>query len=597
VPVPRTATRVLACAAAALLATTLAVPAASAEAGANGYVRSTMKRMTTDQKIGQLFVTYAYGTDARTVTEADAAQNLAAYGVRTPAEVVDKYGLGGVIYFAWSNNVQDPQQIARLSNGLQRAAADRDTKVDPPLLISTDQEMGVVVRVGPPATQLPGSMALGATRDPRAAQQAAQVTGRELRAMGINQNYAPDADVNVDPQNPVIGVRSFSSDPTLVSQLVAAQVTGYEKPGHQGVSSTAKHFPGHGDTSTDSHYGLPVIDHTREEWEQLDEPPFRAAVEAGIDSIMTAHIVVPSLDPSEDPATLSQPILTGLLRERLGYDGVVVTDSLQMEGVREKYGDDEVAVRAILAGADQLLMPMDMDVAYEAVQEAVASGRIPAERLDESVERILRMKYERGVVQQPYVTERRVERVVGTPEHQQVAQSITDRTVTAVANPEGALPTQVDGESVLVTGAGAAPTTALADRLAARGAVSQVVETGLAPTAQRQADAVAAASGKDLVVVLTNKAWSNPAQQQLVSQLQATGVPVVVVAVRDPYDAAYVSPDLPFLATYSSTAVSMESVAKVLTGQVAPTGRLPVDVPVAGQPDQVLYPFGHGLGW
>lgn len=596
-PVPRTTTRVLACAAAALLATTLAAPAASAESGVNGYVRSTMARMTTEQKIGQLFVTYAYGTDARTVTEADAAQNLAAYGVRTPAEVVDKYGLGGVIYFAWSNNVQDPQQIARLSNGLQRAAADRDTKVDPPLLISTDQEMGVVVRVGPPATQLPGSMALGATGDPRAARQAAQVTGRELRAMGINQNYAPDADVNVDPQNPVIGVRSFSSDPGLVARMVAAQVGGFENPGAQGVSATAKHFPGHGDTSVDSHYGLPVIDHTREEWEQLDEPPFRAAVDAGIDSIMTAHIVVPSLDPSEDPATLSQPILTGLLRERLGYDGVVVTDSLQMEGVREKYGDDEVAVRAFLAGADQLLMPMDMDVAFEAVQEAVASGRIPAERLDQSVERILRMKYERGVVQQPYVTERRVERVVGTPEHQQAAQAITDRTVTAVANPGGALPTPVGGRSVLVTGAGTAPTTALGDRLAAQGAVSQVVETGLAPTAQRRADAVTAASGKDLVVVLTNKAWASAAQQQLVSQLQATGVPVVVVAVRDPYDAAYVSPDLPFLATYSATSVSMESVAKVLTGQVAPTGRLPVDVPVAGQPDQVLYPFGHGLGW
>lgn len=595
-PVPRTA-KVLAGVAAAVLATTLAAPAASAEGGADAYVRSTMRKMTTEQKIGQLFVTYAYGTDARTVTEADAAQNLAAYGVRTPAEVVDKYGLGGVIYFAWSNNVANPQQIATLSNGLQRAAADRDTKVDPPLLISTDQEMGVVVRVGPPATQLPGSMALGATRDPRAAQQAAQVTGRELRAIGINQNYAPDADVNVDPQNPVIGVRSFSSDPALVSQMVAAQVTGFEKPGKQGVSSTAKHFPGHGDTSTDSHYGLPVIDHTREEWEQLDEPPFRAAVEAGIDSIMTAHIVVPSLDPTEDPATLSRPILTGLLRERLGYDGVVVTDSLQMAGVREKYGDDEVAVRAILAGADQLLMPMDMDVAYEAVQEAVASGRITQDRLDESVARILRMKYERGIVQQPYVTERRVDRVVGTAEHQQVAQSITDRTVTAVANPGGALPTQVEGRSVLVTGAGVAPVGALGDRLAAQGAVSQVVETGLAPTAAKQAEAVAAASGKDLVVVLTNKAWANAGQQQLVSQLQATGVPVVVVAVRDPYDAAYVSPDLPFLATYSSTAVSMESVVRVLTGQVAPTGKLPVDVPVAGQPDQVLYPFGHGLGW
>ena len=395
----------------------------------------------------------------------------------------------------------------------------------------------------------------------------------------------------------MIGVRSFSSDPALVSEMVRAQVRGYEQPGAAGVSATAKHFPGHGDTAVDSHTGIPVIDHTREEWEAVDEPPFAAAVDEGIDSIMTAHIVVPSLDPSGDPATLSEPIVTGLLRERLGYDGVVVTDSLAMEGVREKYGDDEVAVRAIEAGVDMLLMPPDLDLAVGAVTEAVESGRISRDRLDQSVSRILRMKYERGVVRDPYVDERKVDQVVGTATHARKAQAVTDRTVTALRNPDAALPAAVDGADVLVTGAGAVPTGALGAALEARGASTTVLETGLAPTEASRAAAVAAATASDLTVVLTNKAWSNPAQQQLVSDLQATGQPVVVVAVRDPYDVAYVPDTLPFLATYSATAVSMESVARVLTGEISPSGRLPVDVPVAGAPDEVLMPFGAGITW
>ena len=172
--------------------------------------------------------------------------------------------------------------------------------------------------------------------------------------MGIRQNYAPVADVNVNPANPVIGVRSFGADPEAVGALVAAQVKGYQSAG---VAATAKHFPGHGDTKDDSHAKLPYIHHTREQWLELDAPPFRAAIAAGIDSIMTAHIVVPALDPAEDPATLSRPILTGILREELGYDGVVVTDSLGMQGVRTKYGDDRVPVLALKAGVDQLLNP------------------------------------------------------------------------------------------------------------------------------------------------------------------------------------------------------------------------------------------------
>lgn len=308
--------------------------------------------MSLDEKVGQLFVSRAYGHSATDPEPADAEQNLAAFGVRTAAELVSRYHLGGIIYFAWAHNTRDPRQIASLSVGLQQAALTTGARI--PLLLSTDQEHGAVARIGRPAALLPGAMALGAAGSTAHARRAARIAGTELAAMGIRQDYAPVADVNVNPANPVIGVRSFGSDPHAVAELVAAQVHGYQGAG---VAATAKHFPGHGDTETDSHVGLPVMRHTRAAWEELDEPPFRAAVEAGVDAIMTAHIVFPALDPSGDPATLSRPIVTGLLRERLGFEGVVVTDALDMAGVRQKYGDDRVPVLALLAGCDQLLNP------------------------------------------------------------------------------------------------------------------------------------------------------------------------------------------------------------------------------------------------
>ncbi|HEY9328868.1 MAG TPA: glycoside hydrolase family 3 N-terminal domain-containing protein, partial [Streptomyces sp.] len=311
-----------------------------------------ISRMSLEEKVGQLFVMRVYGHSATEPDQADIDSNLAEIGVRTAAEMIAKYHVGGIIYFAWAHNTRDPHQIADLSNGIQRAGLAEPNSL--PLLISTDQEHGIVCRVGEPATLMPGAMALGAGGSRSDARRAGQIAGAELAAIGIRQNYAPDADVNVNPANPVIGVRSFGSDPQSVAGMVAAQVKGYQSAG---IASTAKHFPGHGDTSTDSHTGLPVITHTREQWAELDEPPFKAAIAAGIDSIMTAHIVVPALDPAEDPATLSRPILTGILREELGYDGVVVTDSLGMEGVRTKYGDERVPVLALQAGVDQLLNP------------------------------------------------------------------------------------------------------------------------------------------------------------------------------------------------------------------------------------------------
>ncbi|WBQ06411.1 glycoside hydrolase family 3 protein [Kribbella sp. CA-293567] len=554
-----------------------------------------LQQMTLEDKIGQLFVLFAYGPDA---TKPD-ARNTALYGVATPAEVIAKYKPGGWIYFNARDNVQNPTQLATYSNQLQQAALKTGLRL--PLTIATDQEQGVVVRVGPPATQFGGNMAHGAARDTKDARTAAGITGRELKAMGIRQDYAPVADVNVNALNPVIGVRSFSSDPKLVSDLTVAQTKGYQQDA--GITATAKHFPGHGDTATDSHTGLPVINHTLQEWNTIDAPPFKAAIKAGIDSIMTAHIVVPSLDPSGDPATLSKPILTGVLRNQLGFKGLIITDALEMAAVRAKYGDAEVAVRAIEAGADQLLLPPAPDAQFKAVVDAVKSGRISERQINESVLRVLVMKLKNGGLFQPFVDPAKVVRTVGTPGHLATAQQIVDKSITLVKNSTNTLPLSNQARNVLVTGWGVATTQSLATSLTKRGATTTVAQTGAAPTDAAIADAVAKAQANDVTVVLTQKAWDTTVtdklakQQKLVKDLLATGKTVIVVAVRDPYDIAYFDQAPTYVATYGYQAVSMESLAKVLYGEIAPAGKLPVDIPVAGAPATPLYKFGHGLSW
>lgn len=555
----------------------------------HGWIINRIRRMTLEEKVGQLFITYAYG---QSVDDAD-PRNQTDHGVHTPAELIEKYHLGGIIYFTWSDNLHNPRQIAELSNGVQQTALDGRMRI--PMLVATDQEQGIVTRVGSPATQFPGNMALGAGRNIDDARTAARITGTELRALGINQNFAPVADVNVNPQNPVIGVRSFSENPQLAADLTAAQVTGYER--RHGVAATAKHFPGHGDTDTDSHIGVPIIHHSVEEWWELDAPPFQAAVDAGIDAIMTAHIIVPALDPAEDPATLSEPIMTGVLRDELGYDGVVVTDALTMEGVREHYGDDRVPVLALKAGVDMLLMPPDIDLAYNAVLDAVRAGEISEQRIDESVYRVLRLKFQRDVFRHPFVDVDAIDDVVGLPEHYAEAQRITDATTTLVANDAGLLPLAADDRDVLVTGWGVSTTQTLADAVAERGPSATAYWTGFSPGQAQVDEAVARAKDSDLVVVTTNRAWTSTRQQDLVEALVASGTPVVVIAVRDAYDIAYFTEADTYLATYSYTAGALESAVRVLFGEVSPQGKLPVTIPTASDPDTALYPYGHGLSF
>jgi beta-N-acetylhexosaminidase len=554
-----------------------------------------MQGMSLEEKIGQLFVLFAYGPDA---SKPD-PRNTTLYGVATPAEVVAKYKPGGWIYFNARDNVQNPTQLPTYSNQLQSAAI--KTGLHLPLTIATDQEQGVVVRIGPPATQFGGNMAHGATRNTADARTAAGITGRELKAMGIRQDYAPDTDVNVNALNPVIGVRSYSSDPKLVSDMGAAQVQGYQRDA--GITATAKHFPGHGDTRDDSHTSLPTINHTLAEWNTIDAPPFKAAIKAGIDSIMTAHISVPSLDPSGDPATLSKPIMTGVLRNQLGFKGLIITDALEMAAVRAKYGDAEVAVRALEAGADQLLLPPAPDVQFKAVVDAVKSGRLSERRIDESLLRILLVKLKNGSLLSPFSDPAQIPNKVGTPASLATAQKIVDKSVTLVKDTTKTLPLSNEARKVLVTGWGVSTTQSLADSLTKRGATTTVAQTGAAPTDAAIADAVTKAQANDVTVVLTQKAWDTTTtdklakQQKLVKDLLATGKTVIVVAVRDPYDIAYFDQAPTYLATYGYAAVSMESLAKVLYGEIKPTGKLPVDIPVAGQPTTPLYPFGHGLSW
>lgn len=567
------------------------------------YVDGHLAAMTLEEKVGQLFVTFVYGSNATEVTAAEAASNQAAYGVDTPAEVVEKYDLGGVIYFSWSGNVADLTSIAELSNGLQDAAVGPDGN-EPPLLISTDQESGIVTRLPAPATAFPSAQALAAGRSTKDARSAAAITATELRAVGINQNFSPVADVNVNPANPVIGVRSFGSDPNLVSDFVAAQVRGFETK--RGVAAAAKHFPGHGDTDQDSHDVLPEIDHTRQEWEAIDKPPFQAAIDKDIDVVMTAHIVVPSLDPAGEPATLSEPILTGILREEMGFDGVVITDALNMDALRIKHTPDRIPVLALKAGVDQLLMPVDgeMDLNVRAVLDAIAAGELTEARIDESVERVLRLKWRRGIVADPYVDVEDVADIVGTGKNAAAAQKITDGTITALRNEDinGApiLPTTVDDAAVLVAGANAASNTRLASSLQARGAIVATLSTGTRPSDADIAAAVTAAADADHVVVVTNRAANlvtDPDRRQaaLVEQLAATGVPVTAVAVNDPYDAAVLPDSVAYLASFSTTVPSMESVAKIIAGEIGPSGRLPVEIPDSD--GGVLYPLGAGLRW
>ncbi|HZC69664.1 MAG TPA: glycoside hydrolase family 3 N-terminal domain-containing protein [Jatrophihabitans sp.] len=563
-----------------------AAPVPATAAGSDP-AQAALAGMSLDQKIGQLFETYVYGDTATTTDPAYTAQNQALYGVDNGAELMAKYHLGGVIYFTWSGNLANPTQIANLSNGLQQAAA---ADGGAPLLVSTDQEGGNVVRIGAPLAVSPGNMAIGATFSAPTSFAMSHVTGAELAALGINVDDAPVVDVNTNPANSADGPRSFGDRAAPVAAMSAASVAGYQSAG---VAATAKHFPGLGSTSVNTDNGVAVTDETRQQFEHNDLPPFRAAIGAGVDSIMAAHIIAPALDPSGMPASMSKPIVTGLLRGTLDYNGVVVTDALSAAALQDIPADQR-AVQGLDAGDDLLLMPSDLGGSIDAVRAAVQSGEISQARLDESVLRILRLKEKLGLFDNALVDAGAAASKVGTPAQHAVAARTAQNSITLVRNNDGVLPFAAGtGNKVLVTGWGLGTTQTLATSIATHGVSTQRVYTGSNPSQATIAAAVTAAQSSDAVVVTTNGAWGDAGQQHLVQALLGTGKPVVVVALAAPYDLAYFPSAPTFVAAYGYQSDTLNALVADLFG-AQPMGHLPATIRSADG-STVIASFGTGL--
>ncbi|WP_262122702.1 glycoside hydrolase family 3 protein [Anaerococcus sp. Marseille-Q5996] len=409
-------------------------------------IEDKISKMTLDEKIGQmLMLEFRHWED-----ENGELQEVTELNEDIKNAIV-KYKVGGVILFA--ENVRDTEQTTKLTHNIQKAAVENGLD---PLLISIDQEGGIVVRLGT-GTSLPGNMALGATRDKELAYQYGKIIADEIKALGINVNLAPVMDTNNNPNNPVIGLRSISSDPKLVGELGSEVVKGLQD---QGVSAAIKHFPGHGDTATDSHLGLPVVDKSFEEVEKLELVPFKKAANEGVDMIMTAHISYPQLEKDTAiskkdgstvgiPATLSDDILTGIIREKMHYDGIVITDAMKMQAIADHFGEEDAVVMAIKAGVDIPLMPallqknedlLKLDNIIGRIKNEIDLGNISENEIDNSVYRILELKQKRGILdlnQYKVPLEEKIEnalKVVGNKEHFDKQREITQKAITVTKN-------------------------------------------------------------------------------------------------------------------------------------------------------------------
>lgn len=425
-----------------------------------------VSEMTLDEKIGQMLM-----VDFRQWKQEgqSAVQDLTEINSEV-ADIIDEFDLGGVILFA--QNVKTTEQTAKLTYDIQQVAKN-DEDGNLPLLTTIDQEGGIVTRLGT-GTNFPGNMALGATKSEQNAYDTGLVIGRELNSLGINVNFAPSVDVNNNPLNPVIGLRSFSSNPDLVAKLGVKMIEGIQA---NGVASAAKHFPGHGDTATDSHYGLPQVNKSLEELKEVELKPFQAAIDNGVDMIMTAHIQFPQIEKDtytsikdgqeiQIPATLSDDILTGLLREDMNFDGVIITDALNMAAISENFGEVETVKMAFEAGVDIALMPTilrsksdvpKLRAIVDGVKEAVANGDISEDRINESATRVVKLKIDRGVMDVANDTgtaEEKIENaksVVGSKENRDVERRVSAEAITVVKNEENILPLNPkEGEKVLL---------------------------------------------------------------------------------------------------------------------------------------------------
>lgn len=540
-------------------------------AGRGGDVDALCAAMSLEEKAGQLFTVYFDGPEV--------SEEL--------KMMIAGYHIGGVIYYGVSGNVENPAQVARLSRDIQAEAAKTPRGVG--LFVSVDQEGGPVARLRRGVTLFPSNMAVAAAGDPKNAEIMARVMARELSALGVNVNFAPVADVNVNPQNPIIGIRSFGQDPSRVAAFTAAAVRGYLG---ENMLCTPKHFPGHGDTAVDSHLGLPVVTHDAATFAQTDLPPFAAAIRAGTRAVMTAHVELPAVDPENLPSTLSSRVLVGLLREKLGFSGLIFTDSLGMGALAGAMGTVEAAARALSAGADVLLFgadkghtPDEQRRAHARIVAAVRCGEIPMARLDEAVSRILAEKKRLGIlsaarIPAPGLTTEALAARLRTPDHLRAAEAIARGSMTLLRDTNRLLPLGKKTDLLVVRPRRGAPDVdEPAEAALAAWPGAEVLPVAADPAPADIATALdRAASGRTVVLLVSGPA-ARPGQAELARALLAANPGrVVLVASGAPYDAA-LFPDAPCVAaTYGDVPVSLAALGRALRGEIPFAGKCPVQL-------------------
>jgi beta-N-acetylhexosaminidase len=574
------------------------------DAAEETWVKRALGRMSVEEKVAQLVLPGLNGVF--TSTDSDAFDRLLSlardrkvggFHVRGGTEAVPAV----LLHPAYGTSEARPTKAdatatALLLDRLQEAAS-------VPLLFSADFEGGAGYIVDG-ATRLPRAMAIGATRDPDLAERAGRLSAGEGRALGVQVDFYPVVDVNNNPRNPIINIRSFGEDPALVSQMATAYIAGIHEGG---MLATAKHFPGHGDTSTDTHLEMAVIEHPRTRLDAVELPPFEAAIAAGVDAVMSSHIHLPALDPTAGlPASMSRPILTGLLRKELGFDGLVFTDSMSMYAITRRFAPDRAAAMAVAAGADVVLDPPDPAAALRGIAGAVESGEIPRDQLDRSVERILRAKARLGLSRTRRVDVAALPSRLGGRARAALAREIAARALTLVKDDRGQVPLRLPASARLLLVSmidytsgwrEGAPGRVLLPELKRRFPETTAVEVTDRTTANELDLIRVLARGSDAVVVAiqlrivsySGRMDLQPAQEALLEEIAADDRrPFVAVAFGNPY-VATLAPKLPALLLAYDFGDAMEAAAvQALVGEAAIGGALPISIPD-------LFPVGHGL--
>ncbi len=517
-----------------------------------------IQRLTTEEKIGQLLM---FGIDGTTIT--DHAISL-----------IKTYKVGNIILFA--RNAQNPKQLYELTQSLQKLAM---AELGIPLLISIDQEGGMVTRIFHGATFFPGAMTLSASNRLDDAYQMGNLMGQELHALGINMNLAPVLDVNNNPKNPVIGVRSYSDDPNRVAEYGISFMKGLQ----QHVLATGKHFPGHGDTYLDSHLALPKVDYPLKRLESVELVPFKKAIQEGIAALMSSHIDFPAFTEDGRPTTLSKSCLTGFLRETLGFEGLIVTDGMEMKAVQDHYGTVEASLMAIQAGANLVCIchsePLQKEAAVR-IKKALDTQELSDETLDERVLRVL--KYKEGLKQvnlnSPYEA---IKHVIENQETKNKSYDVVRRAATLVKGQPLVLK-----DHGLFIGVLPKATTQADDTDGLYDIISHIkrelpgLEThamSINPSDEDIVGVLDKVKHKKQVIITSYNANIYPSQIRLINEIAQTGVELHVIAMRNPYDLFYTKHIQNYVCLYEYTPNSVRVLLSYLKGQLQMEGRIPVN--------------------